>query len=124
MRLLIDECLSPNLVTIAQKLGHEAYHVARIGKAGWRDWNVAQHAQEHDFVLVTNNGSDFLKIYGAAALHAGLVILIPSSNREVQAQLFVGALDDLAEEGELINQVLEVDLDGAELRVRRYDLPT
>lgn len=35
MRFLIDECLSVDLVTIAAQAGYEAYHVARVGKAGW-----------------------------------------------------------------------------------------
>ena len=46
MRFLIDECLSIDLVSIAGQAGHEAQHVARVGKAGWKDWNVARHAAE------------------------------------------------------------------------------
>lgn len=60
MRFLIDECLSIDLIPIA---GHDAQHVARIGKAGWKDWNVVRTAADGDFVLVTNNASDFRKLY-------------------------------------------------------------
>jgi predicted nuclease of predicted toxin-antitoxin system len=37
MRFLIDECLSIDLVKVANEAGHEAQHVARLGKAGWQD---------------------------------------------------------------------------------------
>jgi hypothetical protein len=40
IRFLIDECLSIDLIPIASAAGHEAQHVARIGKAGWSEWNV------------------------------------------------------------------------------------
>ena len=112
MRFLIDECLSIDLVLTASQAGHEAQHVARVGKAGWKDWNVARHASEGDFVLVTNNASDFRRLYAAQPLHAGLVIIIPTVNRAAQQRLFRGALDELAGSGEPVNRVLEVDIDG------------
>lgn len=123
MRFLIDECLSIDLVLTASQAGHEAQHVARLGKAGWKDWNVARHAAEGDFVLVTNNASDFRRIYATQPLHAGLVIIIPNVNRIVQRQLFQGALDELARVGEPVNRVLEVDIEGDEATFKLYDLP-
>lgn len=57
MRFLIDECLTVDLVAVAGQLGHEAHHVAHVGKAGWKDWNVARYASDGDFVLVTNNAA-------------------------------------------------------------------
>lgn len=56
MKFLVDECLSVELVTVAAEAGYEAHHVAHVGKAGWKDWNVLRHACENDFVLVTKNG--------------------------------------------------------------------
>jgi predicted nuclease of predicted toxin-antitoxin system len=123
MRFLIDECLSIDLVSVATQTGHEAQHVAHVGKAGWKDWNVVRHAAEGDFVLVTNNAGDFRRLYGTQALHAGLVIIIPSVNRMVQQQLFRGALDELARVGEPINRVLEVDIDGDDVTFNLYELP-
>ena len=78
MRFLIDECLSIDLIPIASEAGHEAQHVARIGKAGWKDWNVVRTAADGDFVLVTNNASDFRKLYATTPLHAGLIIIVPN----------------------------------------------
>ena len=123
MRFLIDECLSIDLVSIASQAGHEARHVVHVGKAGWKDWNVARHAAEGDFVLVTNNAGDFRRLYGTQPLHAGLVIIIPNVNRAAQQQLFRAALDELAGLGEPINRVLEVDIDGDEVTFDLYDLP-
>ena len=123
MRFLIDECLSIDLVSIASQAGHEAQHVARVGKAGWKDWNVASHAGEGDFVLVTNNASDFRRLYAMQPLHAGLVIIIPNVNRKQQQRLFRGALDELARLGEPVNRVLEVDIEGDEVTFKLYDLP-
>jgi hypothetical protein len=40
VRFQIDECLSVDLVSIAGQAGLDARHVAHIGKAGWKDWNV------------------------------------------------------------------------------------
>jgi predicted nuclease of predicted toxin-antitoxin system len=123
VRFLIDECLSVDLVATAGQCGHEARHVAHIGRAGWKDWNVARYARDNDLILVTNNAGDFRQLYAAAALHAGLVILIPVVNRVMQQRLFRAALDELALIGEPVNRVLEVDLDGGEVILTLYDLP-
>jgi predicted nuclease of predicted toxin-antitoxin system len=123
MRFLIDECLSVDLVSVASQAGHDAQHVARVGKAGWKDWNVVRHATDGDFVLVTNNASDFRRLYAAQPLHPGLVIILPSVNRLMQQRLFLGALAELATLGEPINRVLEVDIDGDDVTFNLYDLP-
>jgi predicted nuclease of predicted toxin-antitoxin system len=124
VKFLIDECLSVGLVTVAEQHGHEAWHVAHIGRAGWKDWNVARYARDRDLILVTTNASDFRQLYAAQPLHAGLVILIPAVSREVQQQLFHSALDELAAIGEPVNRVLEVDLDGDEVTLVVYDWPS
>jgi predicted nuclease of predicted toxin-antitoxin system len=123
VRFLIDECLSTELVGTAGHCGHEARHVAHVGRAGWKDWNVARYARDNDLILVTNNASDFRQLYAAAALHAGLVILLPSVGRDLQQRLFRAALDELALIGEPVNRVLEVDLDGGEVTLTLYDWP-
>ena len=124
MRFLIDECLSVDLVTVAGESSYEARHVAHVGRAGWKDWNVVRYACDGDFILVTNNASDFQQLYAAQPLHAGLVILIPVVNRVAQRQLFKAALDEFATIGEPVNRVLEVDLDGGEVTLTLYDLPS
>jgi len=123
VRFLIDECLTVDLVDVAGRAGHEARHVARVGKAGWKDWNVARYARDGDFILVTNNATDFRRLYAAQPLHAGLVILIPAVDRVLQQRLFQTALDELTTLGEPINRVIEVDLDGDDVTFAVYDLP-
>jgi predicted nuclease of predicted toxin-antitoxin system len=123
VRFLVDECLSVELVTVAAEAGYEAHHVAHVGKAGWKDWNVLRHACENDFVLVTNNAADFRKLYPEQPLHAGLVILIPNVTADLQKRLFGRAVGKLTEYGEPINHVLEVDIDGEEVIFELYELP-
>ena len=123
MRFLVDECLSVELVTVATEAGYEAHHVVHVGKAGWKDWNVLHHACENDFTLVTNNAADFRKLYAGQSLHAGLVILIPNVAASLQKQLFSRAVKKLAEYGEPINRVLEIDIDGEDVIFEFYDLP-
>jgi predicted nuclease of predicted toxin-antitoxin system len=122
MRFLIDECLPPALTVIANQEGHEAQHVVHIGKAGWSDQNVVRLAAEGDFIVVTNNASDFRKLYATQPLHAGLIILLPNAGREVHMRLFKYALELLAANGEPVNQVLEMGFDGQDMISTLYSL--
>jgi predicted nuclease of predicted toxin-antitoxin system len=110
-------------LAVAGDAGHEAQHVARIGRAGWKDWNVVRYAGAGDLVLVTNNAGDFRRLYAAQPLHAGLIILVPNVERALQRRLFKAALDELAAVGDLVNRMLEVDLDGGDVTLDLYDLP-
>ena len=123
MRFLIDECLTIDLITIASEAGHEAQHVARIGKAGWKDWNVLRYAAAGDFVLVTNNASDFRKLYATTPLHAGLIIILPNVDRALQQELFRAALEAIVTPNDLVNRVLEIGIDGEDVTFDLYDLP-
>jgi predicted nuclease of predicted toxin-antitoxin system len=123
VRFLVDECLSVELVTVAAEVGYETYHVAHVGKAGWKDWNVLRHACDNDLVLVTNNAADFRKLYAEESLHAGVVILIPNVTADLQKRLFNHAVGKLIEHGEPINHVLEVDIDGEDVIFELSELP-
>ena len=68
-----DECLTVDLVAVAGESGHEAQHVAHVGRAGWKDWNVVRYARDGDFVFVTNNASDFRQLYAAQPLTVEIV---------------------------------------------------
>jgi hypothetical protein len=74
-------------------------------------------------VLVTNNASDFRKIYATTSLHAALVIIVPNVGRALQARLFRAALEAVPEPDDLVNSVLEVSIDGEEVTLDFYDLP-
>ncbi len=122
MRFLVDECLSPALVREAQRSGNEAYHLAHLGRAGWADREVVAFALSRDMVLVTNNASDFRRLYAAQELHPGLVILVPNADRETQLRLFRTALTRLRTIRELVNKALEVDTDGDNVTFDDYEL--
>lgn len=74
-------------------------------------------------ILVTNNASDFRRLYAVQELHPGLVILVPNAEREMQRQLFHAALGRLRETRELVNRALEVDRSRDDVIFNDYELP-
>lgn len=50
MKLLVDECLSPELVHMARERGHgESSHVVWIGHQGIKDWDLLKIVLEGDW---------------------------------------------------------------------------
>jgi hypothetical protein len=134
-KILIDENLSPSLVKLAHGRGFECSHVNHLGKMGQKDWELKKTIIEGDWTFVTNNSVDFrgpqdkpgtAGQYADVRLHTGLVCInAPGGlNLESQQQLFTLILDNFKESGDLINQVMEVDLNKAsEVVIRRRSLP-
>jgi Domain of unknown function (DUF5615) len=135
MKLLIDECLSPELAKLAQTRGHgESSHVVWLKKSGWKDWSLAAFITENDWTFVTKNSIDFRGPpsnpgskgqYADVAIHAGLICLNgpEAMDLDLQLELFEHALDEIGS-GDLINQVLEITLtDSDEIHILRYALP-
>jgi hypothetical protein len=135
MNFLIDECLSPQLVKLAKEAGHEtSSHVSWLGRAGTKDWDLMPFILAGDWTFVTCNSVDFRGSasnpgdkgqYARVELHAGLVCLNwPHGSRlNVQLDMFAIALQDLAEDTDMVNQALEVTLIDGEVQVGRYPLP-
>jgi hypothetical protein len=73
---------------------------------------VALAALEGDYVLVTNNRLDFIKIYRNFDVHAGLVVIIPNVTARRQRVLFGSIIDHLRGEASLVNKLVEIDGDG------------
>lgn len=134
-RLLIDECLSPELVGLAMAAGHiESTCVRDRGWAGVKDWKLIEHAVEGDFTLVTHNSVDFRgggpgRLGGQHArqpIHAGLICLnsIHVMDLDRQLDLFKVVLAELADLPDLVNQALEVfeRADGS-IELAIYDIP-
>jgi predicted nuclease of predicted toxin-antitoxin system len=109
--ILIDECLTPDLVAVASARGLIALHVAWVNREGAGDWQIAALAAERDYVVVTNNRRDFLRLYAQLAVHNGLIIIVPSVPYDEQCRLFELALDAAAQQNSLINLVIEVHAD-------------
>lgn len=137
-KLLIDECLSPELALMARERGHhEASHVVWIGHAGWKDWELKRIILEQDWVLVTRNSDDFRGPrhapgtkgeYAGVDLHAGIVCLNGPVGMDLEwhRQLFEEVLDELDRNSDLTNQVLEATLDDdtAAIDLVRYEMPS
>ena len=84
LKILIDECLSPELALIARnEFQVQATHVPWLGKpphghASWKDPDIVERIAAEDFTLVTNNRRDFVGSYyrqGGLELHNGLIII-------------------------------------------------
>jgi predicted nuclease of predicted toxin-antitoxin system len=118
--VLIDECLSPELVDIANMFGCEAHHAVRYGLSGKADHIVYGEVERRGFLFVTNNRDDFVELLAGAELHAGMIVILPNCRRAEQVALFRLALKHVIGIGGLMNQVLEIDENG---RIEVYDLP-
>jgi hypothetical protein len=138
MKLLVDECLSEELVTLARARGHhESSHVRWIGKGGAKDWELLSVILAGDWTFVTKNSIDFRGpsrapgtkgVYRKATVHAGLVCLNGPVGMDIdlQKELFDIALDALGEDEDIINRVIEItldNLDDATIIVTNYALP-
>lgn len=110
---LVDECLSLELVAQAQARGFHATHVVFRGMQGRPDRELVAAAIQEGFALVTNNRKDFLRLYATEEMHAGLVVIVPGGLvSERQSHLFDLVLDAIAKAGDIVNQVVEVDIEG------------
>lgn len=135
MKFLVDECLSPELALRARTQGYGlSSHVVWLGRAGWKDWELMPVILAEDWTFVTRNAVDFRGSsanpgargqYAVAAIHAGLICLNgpPGMDLDMQIELFDQALDELAADPDLVNQVLEIAMEDEGIRVLRYMLP-
>jgi len=89
-------------------------HATWVKLGGAKDHRVAGHAAKNNMILVTNDLSDFRRIYKRKKFHPGIIFLgVVDSNlmdRNVQLVLFEQALDE-AETDEPINEAIYVQLD-------------
>ncbi len=107
LKFLIDECLSLDLVELAGGRGFtQSSHVAWLGKAGWKDWQLRPFIVDGDWTFVTRDSIDFRGPaehpgtrgqYADLAIHAGLVCINgpAAMNLELQCNLFSVALDEI-----------------------------
>ncbi len=123
-RFLIDENLSPYLVSPAHDRGYEAAHVNHLGLRCETDWDLLKIIAAEDWTLVTNNAIEFRGRYREIELHPGVVFLLPSARRPDQLRLFTAALDHVANQPDLINLALDVAFGSQdEAVVTEYHLP-
>ena len=123
MKFLIDECLHTSLEAVAQDNGHDGFHVNWLGLSGEKDWDLMPRIVAEDYTFVTNNARDFRKLYGNEEIHAGLVIIVPQVVPALQRDLFTLILEEMAGGEELLNEVIEISIEGDEAVLTRYSLP-
>jgi hypothetical protein len=137
LKLLIDECLSEELVPLAIDAGYaESSHVRWRKRGGKKDWELMPFILDGDWTFVTNNSYDFrgppsrkgTKGYHSKAdLHAGLVCLNwPNKIKRLEIHIasFKLALNELSKIDEMVNKCLEIDMvDMVRGTATLYDLP-
>src|ERR1700731_230977 len=74
MRVLLDEHISPALITRLAEVGVYAQSVPHVGLAGRADHEIWQYALDHDFAVVTTNARDFIELLDVD-VHPGLIVL-------------------------------------------------
>jgi predicted nuclease of predicted toxin-antitoxin system len=122
VKLLIDECLHTSLVEVAHAAGHVADHVNYLGLGSSKDWQLMATIRALDYTFVTNNRSDFLALHAREALHAGMIIIVPSVTPVRQRELFNAALEHIGAR-DLTNTVVEVEYAGNRIMCSEYALP-
>ena len=121
MYLLIDECCSDGLRTVAEKLGHTVQltrEIAALGR-GQGDSVIFDFAREHRAVVVTVNAADFRDL-ARYREHPG-IILVPSVREPEQSRLFrhlLATAEHLLAPGS--STFIEVDAKGV---IRSFRLP-
>ena len=120
MKFLIDECLSPRLVAVANARGFEAYHVAHRGWGGLGDAQLLKRLLDDELILVTNNRDDFVHLVSGVELHPGLVVILENVRRDEQIALFEAGLAAISKVKSLMNKVVEIDREGG---VTFFELP-
>ena len=123
MKFLIDECLHESLVRLAHAAGVEAAHVNYLGLSGQPDWALTERIVKDEFTFVTNNRTDFVRLFGKMELHPGLVVLVPKVVPALQRALFQAAIQYLSGR-DLINRVIEVSLEGTSVVCVEHGLPS
>lgn len=139
MKLLVDECLSPELTKRARAMGlGEADHVTWIGLSGAKDWQLKPVILNGDWVFVTRNSIDFRGPesdpgskgeYAGVELHAGLICLNGPAGMdlEMQVEMFEIALAEIQANPDMVNTVLEISVHDAldsDIEVVRYLMPS
>lgn len=115
MRFLLDEHLSPTLVSRMASLGCFGVAVPHIGLSGASDSVVWRYAYENDLTVITTNAKDFLALLDVE-VHPGLVVLRESGlSRQEQWDRIEPVLQHLLKLNDpnfMLNKVIEIEEPG------------
>lgn len=122
LKFLIDECLHTSLVQVAHASGYVADHVNYLSLGGLKDWQLLPVIREREYTFVTNNGADFLALFGKEPLHPGIIIIVPNVTPVLQRELFKAAVGHIGAQ-DLTNSVVEVKYVRDRIVCSQYALP-
>ena len=113
MNLLLDENLSPRLISRLTALGIFAQHAAYLGLSGKSDSEIWLYAFEHDQIVVTINAKDFFNLAASSEVHPGLIILRESGltpdEQWIRLEPAITIVTEEENQGrDLINRLVEV----------------
>ncbi|HKP76070.1 MAG TPA: DUF5615 family PIN-like protein [Longimicrobiaceae bacterium] len=122
IQLLIDECLTPKLVDVANRFGYLAFHVLHRGWKGNADQVLLGRLRQEGLTLVTNNWQDFRPLLRREEIHAGAIVLpnVPRAEQIEALERALRAIQSVAPPLDMINTVVEVDTWG---EARIYEMP-
>ena len=63
---------------MAHASGYVADHVNYLSLGGLKDWQLLPVIREREYTFVTNNGADFLALFGKEPWHPGIIIIVPN----------------------------------------------
>ena len=117
MKLLVDMNLSPSWVERLVRHGFEAVHWSTIGAATAPDVEILTWANEHHFVVITND-LDFSAILAAGAVHGPSVVQLRTQDllSESAARIVARALEEHREDIER-GALLSIDEGGTRVRM-------
>jgi predicted nuclease of predicted toxin-antitoxin system len=116
VKLLVDMNLSPSWIGLLARHGFEAVHWSTIGAATAPDYEILTWANEHGFVVVTND-LDFSSILAASAEATPSVVQIRTQDLLSDAVVSTVA-DALKAHREHIERGALLSIDEAATRVR------
>lgn len=129
MRLWFDEDLSPTMVQVAHKHGFEATCNRDRDVLGIEDPQL-RGVQREEFILVTDNASDFRPMYTRDDVIPGRIVMPAGHGREHQREAIHQVIDWIvrtaSEAGQtaaglMVNRLVEIDGDG---KIVFSDLPS
>ena len=117
MKLLVDMNLSPSWVDRLARQGFEAVHWSTIGAATAPDVEILTWANEHHFVIITND-LDFSAILAAGAVDGPSVVQLRTQDllSESAARIVARALEAHREDIER-GALLSIDEGGTRVRM-------
>ena len=111
IRILLDEHVSPSLVGKLGDKGVFAAAATHVGLSGEPDAKIWNYAFENDFVVVTGNARDFIRLLNVE-VHPGLIVLREGGlTRDEQWDRIRPVIEHVLESSDenfLVNKLVEI----------------